>query len=227
MARSNGGTYATELEIFATSDLYDIDVFVKALDSGSQRWNKYSLKNGQIDGDCNHERNFIAIQNESEYYKLVHCTRRPCNCEENINHHQINNNTASQVDIEGKRNKDAQGMATTATNSKKELGARIEKLIRNMRELSYMASHFQQDKTVLNEYTKLCVPRMGDKCGSKFREPRNENRGKLISYTRLSDDRTTRGEVVRYKKGDEGKKLCSIEPEQNRCTVRSLQSTMK
>ena len=207
MARSNGHTetYATELEIFATSDLYDIDVFVKALDSGSTRWNMYSLKNGQIDGDCNHERNFIAIQNESDHYKLVHCTRRPCNCEENVRQHPINNNTTAQVDIEGERSSAAQGTESTAPNSEKELGVRIEKFIRSMRELSHEASPFQQDRTVLNEHSKLCVPKMGDRGGSKFREPRNENRGKLISYTRVSDDRTTRGMLYGTRKEMEGR----------------------
>ena len=47
--------------------------------------------------------------------------------------------------------------------------------------------------------------------------------GGLISHTRLSDDRQTRGDVVRYKKGGKGKILCNIETEQNRCTVTSLQ----
>ena len=119
--------HATELEIFATSDLYKIDVFVKALDSGSQRWNMYSLKDGQIHGNCIHERNFIAIQNESDHYKLVHCTRRPCNCEDNISQHPINNNTTAQVDIEGKRNSDSQCIATAASNSK-ELGTGIREI---------------------------------------------------------------------------------------------------
>ena len=76
--------------------------------------------------------------------------------------------------------------------------------------MSHEANPFQQDRTVLKEHSTLCVPKKGDRGGSKFGEPRNGNRGGLISYTRLSDDRQTRREVVWYKKGGKGKKLCSI-----------------
>ena len=82
MSRHNGCTasYATDVEIYATSELYNIDVFVRVPESGSLDWNRYSFKEGRIFEDCDHSREFIAIHNESDHYKLVYCSERPCNC---------------------------------------------------------------------------------------------------------------------------------------------------
>ena len=82
MSLHNGCTasYATDVEIYATSELYNIDVFVRIPESGNLDWNRYSFKEGKINDECDHRRGYLAIHNERDHYMLVRCSERPCNC---------------------------------------------------------------------------------------------------------------------------------------------------
>ena len=104
MSLYNGCTasYATDVEIYATSELYNIDVFVRVPESGSLDWNRYSFKEGIIFEDCDHSRGYIAIHNENDHYMLVYCAERPCNCvgierQQDLSNFQIGESSTSKA----------------------------------------------------------------------------------------------------------------------------------
>ena len=82
MRKTDGHTasYATEVEICVTSELFNIDVFVRKPESGNNEWNKYTFKNGVAIFECDHSRGYITIHNEDDHYQLVYCPTRPCKC---------------------------------------------------------------------------------------------------------------------------------------------------
>jgi len=80
--QGNSGSYATQVEDFATSDVYNINVFVRKPDSGTNKFSMYSFKEGKFNIDCDHSRKSIAIHNENVHYQLETCSARPCSCED-------------------------------------------------------------------------------------------------------------------------------------------------
>ena len=60
-----------EVEICITSDLFNIDVFVRKPESGSYEFNKYTFKDGVAIFECDHNRQCITIHNENDHYQVV------------------------------------------------------------------------------------------------------------------------------------------------------------
>lgn len=75
-------SYSTQVEAFATSDVYNIDVFVWNPDSSTNTFSMHSFNEGEINFDCDDSRKFIAVHNKNVHYQLVACSVRPCNCED-------------------------------------------------------------------------------------------------------------------------------------------------
>ena len=80
MSRSNGSndSWATEAEIIATSDCYDIDIFVYVQREKNSEWHIYTK-----DGKCHHERKYIKILSSRSHFQLVQDKGRPCKCGRN------------------------------------------------------------------------------------------------------------------------------------------------
>ena len=83
MSKTDGLTssYATDIEIYITSKLYHMDIFVSTPDLGIQGFSMYSYTSEGMNLVCDHmNRSYMAIQNARDHYKLV-VNQRPCNCE--------------------------------------------------------------------------------------------------------------------------------------------------
>ena len=65
-------SYATELEIYATSAVFNIDVFIRKQNRGKYEWNMHSFINGTMNVDCKHDREYMAIHNEHDHYQLIY-----------------------------------------------------------------------------------------------------------------------------------------------------------
>ena len=101
MSKEEGSAeiWATEAEIWATSEKYDIDVFVRK--GLLENFLMHSALKGETDINhhCDHERDFIALHNENDHYQLVVCDTRPCTCTSNIMQNMENEcNIASKLD---------------------------------------------------------------------------------------------------------------------------------
>ncbi|MEL7079481.1 MAG: reverse transcriptase domain-containing protein, partial [Cyanobacteria bacterium J06582_2] len=77
MSRWDGDqlSWATDAEIMATSECYNLDVFVYGKIGQNWDWFKYSIYE-----ECNHNRGFITIQYKDSHYNLIINKDRPCKC---------------------------------------------------------------------------------------------------------------------------------------------------
>ena len=77
MRKTNGNSlsYATEAEIIAASDLFEIDIFVQTEINHILGWTCYSSS-----PYCDHSNMFITIQHQNEHFNLMRNINRPCLC---------------------------------------------------------------------------------------------------------------------------------------------------
>ena len=75
-------SWATEAEIIAASETYNIDIFVYREIGNDPDWHLYTK-----DRKCHHARKYVKILNERSHYKLVLDQGRPCKCEYEQEHH--------------------------------------------------------------------------------------------------------------------------------------------
>lgn len=77
MGKENGSveSWATEAEVIATAYRYNLDIFIQKKISNSLQWIKFPL-----DHECDHRKEFIAIQNLNDHFDFVRTIERPCNC---------------------------------------------------------------------------------------------------------------------------------------------------
>ena len=77
MSRCSGGllSWATDAEIMATSEHFNIDVYVRSKIGLNWNWYRYSIYE-----ECDHRRGFITIQHENSHYNLLINIDRPCRC---------------------------------------------------------------------------------------------------------------------------------------------------
>ena len=68
-------TWATESEIIAASQAYDIEIFVKTDIDGNINW----IRNSRYE-TCNHGLPFITILHENNHFSLIENQPRPCKC---------------------------------------------------------------------------------------------------------------------------------------------------
>ena len=72
MKLTNGhtNTWATESEIIAASETFNIEIFVQTMINGKHKWMRYSRNS-----DCDHSIQFITIRYQDNYFSLLRQTR--------------------------------------------------------------------------------------------------------------------------------------------------------
>lgn len=62
MSKTDGSvqSYATEAEIVAASELFNVDIFIQTLVNTNREWTKYSLND-----KCDHSKTYVAIIHEN------------------------------------------------------------------------------------------------------------------------------------------------------------------
>ena len=77
MSLSNGNplSWATEVEILATSEHFNMDIFIWMKSNEIWDWHRYSIFN-----NCDHDRGYITIIYKASHYNLIVNTARPCKC---------------------------------------------------------------------------------------------------------------------------------------------------
>ena len=77
MSKTDGRlqSYATEGELLAASECYEIEIYIQTLVRKDQLWNRYSFSD-----DCDHNKSYVTIIHENEHFKLVRNLPRPCTC---------------------------------------------------------------------------------------------------------------------------------------------------
>ena len=72
---SSPKAWATEAEILAASETFNIDIFVKTKVGSTMKWNRYSRN-----PNCDHSSNFMTIMHENSHFSLILNLERPCSC---------------------------------------------------------------------------------------------------------------------------------------------------
>jgi len=78
--KSNGDStsWATEAEILATSETYNIEIFIHTKTGQTNQWNRYSRNE-----HCDHNKPYTTIVHENNHFSLVQNLQRPCKCKQN------------------------------------------------------------------------------------------------------------------------------------------------
>ena len=77
IAHHDGRTssYGTEAEIYATCQIFDIDIFVYKADNKNHEWQRFSTTE-----DCCHQKMYICLDNAALHFNFLLRSERPCCC---------------------------------------------------------------------------------------------------------------------------------------------------
>lgn len=72
-------SWATEAEIFAAANLFNVDMFVKKYRKDESEWQRFPPDKYKYP-KCNHPKDFICLHNLPSHFNLVKRDQRPCEC---------------------------------------------------------------------------------------------------------------------------------------------------
>lgn len=72
-------TWATEAEIFAAANRFNVDIFVKEYRNGKFEWSRFPPDKYKH-SKCNHPKEFICLNLSSSHFDVIKRDQRPCKC---------------------------------------------------------------------------------------------------------------------------------------------------
>jgi hypothetical protein len=92
-------SYATEAEIVAASELFNVDIFIQTLVNTKREWTKYSLYD-----KCEHSKTYVVILHEHEHFKVLNKIARPCKCNYSPHYQRNKNDKKNEIKHDNKGN---------------------------------------------------------------------------------------------------------------------------
>ena len=145
MAHSTGGEeiWATEAEILAANECYEIDIFVYTKTGVRSEWHRFARN-----GECQHKRKYIKLLHTGSHYKLVHDKGRPCKCGKQSQRDEIIGVTLTDEVLEQEAAVAVTPHSDTENNGKS-LTPQIQE--RSQRRIAKIRSMAQQFEEIYNE----------------------------------------------------------------------------